>query len=191
MPRGVARDHDEKRQALRRGAAAYFAREGYDRASMTGAARECGVSKALLYHYYQGKEALLFDIPESHLSELAEAVEAARPEGLPGLIRAVLSAYADADAEHKLQLDALDTLPAELRAPLVDLQRQLVARMSDALRAIRPDLPADRLRALTMSVFGMLNWVYMWHRPGRGLSREDYAALAADFVAAGLAHLPD
>ena len=191
MPRGVARDHDEKRQALRRGAAAYFAREGYDRASMTGAARECGVSKALLYHYYQGKEALLFDILESHLSELAEAVEAARPEGLPGLIRAVLSAYADADAEHKLQLDALDTLPAELRAPLVDLQRQLVARMSDALRAIRPDLPADRLRALTMSVFGMLNWVYMWHRPGRGLSREDYAALAADFVAAGLAHLPD
>ena len=41
-----------------------------------------------------------------------------------------------------------------------------------------------------MSVFGMLNWVYMWHRPGKGLSREDYAALAADFIRSGLSGLP-
>ena len=74
MPRGVARDHDEKRAALRKGAARYFARQGYDRASMTGAARECGVSKALIYHYYDREEALLFDILESHLTELVERI---------------------------------------------------------------------------------------------------------------------
>ena len=62
MPRGVARDHDEKRAGLRAGAATYFARHGFDRASMSGAARECGVSKALIYHYYDSKEALLYDI---------------------------------------------------------------------------------------------------------------------------------
>ncbi len=59
---GMARDHDEKRAALRKGAADYFAAHGYDRASMTGAAKHCGVSKALIYHYYASKEALLFDI---------------------------------------------------------------------------------------------------------------------------------
>ncbi|WP_109465306.1 TetR/AcrR family transcriptional regulator [Albibacillus kandeliae] len=190
MPRGVARDHDEKRTALRKGAAAYFARHGYDRASMTGAARECGVSKALIYHYYGSKEDLFYDILEAHFEDLVEAVDAVRADGIPGLIRAILDAYADADAEHKLQIDALHTLPPERQAPLIAAQRRLVAAMSEAIRTERPDLPADHLRALTMSVFGILNWFYMWHRPGKGLSREDYAALAADFVTAGIAHLP-
>ena len=187
MPRGIARDHDEKRAALRKGAAAYFARHGYDRASMTGAATECGVSKALLYHYYDGKEALLFDILHAHLAELADVVEAAHGAGLEALIRVILSAYEDADAEHKLQLDALDTLPDDLQAPLIALQRQLVQAMSGAVTALRPELRGDRLRAVSMSVFGILNWFYMWHRPGRGLSRAEYASLAAEFVTGGIA----
>lgn len=187
MPRGIARDHDAKRAALRKGAARYFARLGYDRASMTGAAKECGVSKALLYHYYDGKEALLFDILDAHLSELAETVEEARAGGIGDLIRVILAAYEDADAEHKLQLDALATLPADLQTPLIALQRRLVSAMSGAISMERPELSGNRLRAVTMSVFGILNWFYMWHRPGKGLSREDYAALAAEFVHGGIA----
>jgi len=186
MPRGIARDHDEKRAALRKGAARYFARHGYDRASMTGAARECGVSKALLYHYYDSKESLLFDILHGHLSDLADRVTHARAQGVPGLIRVILAVYEDADAEHKLQIDALATLPPDLQTPLIALQRRLVGTMSDAVARERPGLTGDRLRAVTMSVFGILNWFYMWHRPGKGLTRADYAALAADFVSGGL-----
>ena len=186
MARGLARDHDAKRAALRKGAARYFARHGYDRASMAGAARDCGVSKALIYHYYDSKEALLFDILDAHLRHLVKVVEAARPEGLRGLVRAILDAYEDADAEHKLQLESLEALPPELRAPLLDAQRRLVQAMSAAIAEEAPHLPADRLRAITMSVFGILNWVYMWHRPGKGLSRRDYAELAGDFVLNGV-----
>ncbi|MDK3075632.1 TetR/AcrR family transcriptional regulator [Sedimentitalea sp. JM2-8] len=189
MPRGIARNHDEKRAALRKGAARYFAKNGYDRASMTGAARQCGVSKALIYHYYGSKEALLFDILQTHLSDLVDMVDAARPDGLSGLIRAILAAYADADAEHKLQLDALSTLPPEMQMPLIDLQRQLVTIMSGAVSGENPALSGNRLRAVTMSIFGILNWFYMWHRPGKGLSRSEYAALAADFVRNGLSGL--
>lgn len=189
MPRGVARDHDEKRGALRKGAARYFAQHGYDRASMTGAAKMCGVSKALLYHYYDSKEALLFDILQDHLADLVDRAEAARAQGIPGLVRGILAAYADADAEHKLQIDALATLPPDLQAPLVALQRELVALMAEAVRERRGDLDADHLRAATMSVFGVLNWFYMWHRPGKGLSRDQYAELASEFVLGGLAGL--
>jgi AcrR family transcriptional regulator len=187
MPRGIARDHDEKRAALRKGAARYFAAHGYDRASMTGAARDCGVSKALIYHYYDSKEALLFDILDTHLSELVDVVETARDDGMRGLIRAILTAYENADAEHKLQLDALATLPPEMQKPLIDLQRRLVDIMAQAVAGQRSDLPPDRLRAVTMTVFGILNWFYMWHRPGRGLTRAAYADLAADFVRGGIA----
>lgn len=186
MPRGNAKDHDDKRITLRKGAAIYFARHGYDRASMTGAAQHCGVSKALIYHYYDSKEALLYDILETHLSYLLESVEQIQPASLPELIQAILTAYENADAEHKLQLDALATLPPELQEPLVDLQRRLVSIMSAAVATLRPDLTGDHLRAVTMSVFGILNWYYMWHRPGKGLSRAEYGKLAAEFVNAGV-----
>ena len=186
MARGLARDHDEKRAALRKGAARYFARHGFDRASMTGAAKSCGVSKALIYHYWSSKEDLLFDILDTHLSDLVAVVEAARGAGLRGIVRAILAAYEDADAEHKLQLDALTVLPPERQKPLIALQRRLVAVMSDAVAQEAPGLSADRLRAATMSVFGILNWFYMWHRPGKGLSRTEYAELVGDFVISGL-----
>lgn len=188
MARGLARDHDEKRASLRKGAASYFATHGFDRASMTGAAKSCGVSKALIYHYWSSKEDLLFDILNEHLSELLRVVEAQNDAGIRGLIAAILEEYAGADAEHKLQLDALSVLPEDRQKPLIGLQLRLVDIMSDMVLDVAPQLAGDkdRLRAAVMSVFAVLNWFYMWHRPGKGLSRDAYAELAGDFVIGGL-----
>lgn len=188
MARGLARDHDEKRASLRKGAAAYFAAHGFDRASMTGAAKSCGVSKALIYHYWSSKEDLLFDILDEHLGQLLDQVQASEGEGIGQLIRAILTAYEDADAEHKLQIDALDVLPADKKAPLIATQRELVEIMGYAVLQVQPNLAEDgeRLRAATMTVFAILNWFYMWHRPGKGMDRATYAALATDFVVGGL-----
>jgi len=190
VARGIARDHAEKRAAIRKGAAAYFAAHGYDRASMTGAAKHCGVSKALIYHYYDSKEDLLFDILQAHLSALMATVEKVGqgPDYLRRMIRAILMAYRAADAEHKLQADALGTLPADKRAPLLALQRRLVKAMDKALLQASPALQEtpEQLRALTMAVYGMLNWFYMWHRPGKGVSREEYADLVTDLVLGGV-----
>ncbi len=189
MPRGIARDHEEKRTAIRKGAADYFAEHGFDRASMTGAAKHCGVSKALIYHYYDSKESLLYDILDHHLSTLVEEVEAApETDGLRGLVRAILIAYKGADAEHKLQLDALSVLEPEMQAKLFDLQRRLIDMMGEALKAAAPDALGDgsKLRPVTMSVFGILNWYYMWNRPGQGLNREEYADLVTDMLLGGV-----
>jgi AcrR family transcriptional regulator len=187
MARGLARDHDEKREALRKGAAQHFAAHGFDRASMTGVARSLGVSKALIYHYWPSKEDLLFDIFDAHFADLLDATDGATD--LTGMIGALLAAYEHADPEHKLQLDALKLLPPDRQAPLMAAQRALVARMSDAVAREAPHLTADELRASTMTVFGIVNWVYMWHRPGKGMSRTDYARFAAGFVRGGLAAL--
>jgi hypothetical protein len=40
-----------------------------------------------------------------------------------------------------------------------------------------------------MSVFGMLNWFYTWHRPGRWPDRAEYADLVTDLVIGGLRDL--
>jgi AcrR family transcriptional regulator len=191
MPRGLARDHEQKRDALRRGAAAHFAAQGYDRASMASVASACGVSKALIYHYYDSKEALLFDLLHEHLSSLARAIETAGQTGTPeerlrDTIRAILLEYEDADDAHKVQLETLDTLPAEKRDPLKRLMRGMVDRLGERLESAAPEGLGDRRRAVTMSVFGMLNWYYTWNRPGRGMDRAAYADLVTDLVLGGL-----
>ncbi|GAB4348174.1 MAG: TetR/AcrR family transcriptional regulator [Oricola sp.] len=199
MARSIAKDHDEKRAALLKTAAGFFAENGYDRASMSQLAKECGVSKALIYHYYESKDALLFDIVHAHLADLVEAVEAVpaadNPAGtLNALCTAILAAYRDADAEHKVQLDAISALPEDQQRILKDMQRRLVAVMADTIRATAPDLFVERpelLKPAAMSAFGMLNWFYMWHREGSGLSREAYASLVAELILGGLQRIAD
>ena len=197
MARPIAKDHDLKRGAILKTAARTFADEGFDRASMAGLARACGISKSLIYHYYASKEALLFDILHTHLSALKEAVDGveggADPEAdLRAVVHVILEAYRNADAEHKLQLDALGVLPAAERRTLEALQRDLVTLVSDALtRTAAPLFEArpEALRPAAMSLFGMLNWVYMWHRPKGGISRAEYADMATDLMLGGMERL--
>lgn len=197
MARSRAKDYDEKRDAMLHRAAIAFARDGYDRASMAGLAAECGVSKALLYHYYASKEALLFDVIRNHLEGLIEAVEAAdgadgRPEArLHALVAALLSAYRDADAEHRVQIESMRLLPEAEQAELKRLERKLVGFFAEAIRAVRPAAFEGRpmLKPVTMALFGMLNWFYMWFREGGAISRDDFGRLATNILVSGVRDL--
>ncbi len=197
MARSRASDYDEKREAMLHRAATVFARDGYDRSSMAGLAAECGVSKALLYHYYASKEALLFDILRTHLTALAETVEDADDPALPPeerlerLVGTLLDSYRDADAEHKVQLNALQLLPEPERNALKALERRLVSRFADAVQGLDPDLfrNGPMLKPVTMSLFGMLNWAFTWFRDGGAVSRADYARLASRLLVGGVRSL--
>ncbi len=39
---------------------------------------------------------------------------------------------------------------------------------------------------VTMSLFGMMNWVYMWFKEGGPISREDYARVATTLILEGV-----
>lgn len=196
MARARAADYHGKRKAILHRSAGLFAKYGYDRASMNNIAQACGASKALLYHYYDSKEALLFDILHNHLQELLDAV-AAVPRNLEprqrlhALVSALLDAYRDADDEHKIQINELGKLPATKRKALIEMERRLVCDFAEAIAAVNPAIGADKvlLKPLTMSLFGMLNWHYMWFREGKGLSREDYAELVTTLLIEGAAAL--
>src|SRR6476646_9896589 len=84
MSRTRAADHDLKRRAILDRSAELFAERGYARTSMSEIAEACGSSKALLYHYYENKEQLLYDLLEAHLIKLDGAVKAAdAPDAQP------------------------------------------------------------------------------------------------------------
>jgi len=196
MARPRAAGYDDKRQAIIDRSAALFAQNGYDRASMAEVAKACGMSKALLYHYYDSKAALLFDILRDHLQELLDAVGAVDKGQAPrarlrALVGALLDAYRDADKEHKIQINELGKLAPAKQKQLKDMERELVAVFAAAIAAVNPAIGRDKalLKPVTMSLFGMINWHYMWFREGKALSRADYADMATTLLVEGAAAL--
>lgn len=192
MARTRAQDYDTKRQAILDQSAGLFAKFGYSGTSITMIAQACGVSKALLYHYYPDKEAVLFDILFDHLEELVADVEAAAKaesdpkERLRAIAVALLEAYRDADAKHQIQIANLKLLAEEKQAILQDMERVLVRLFSEAIAAALPEIgTGPMLKPLTMSMFGMLNWHYLWFRDGKGLTRQAYAKMVADLIMNG------
>ncbi|WBU57686.1 TetR/AcrR family transcriptional regulator [Paracoccus sediminicola] len=194
MARTRASDFAEKQQELLRSAAAVIAELGMDKASMAQIADKAGVSKALLYHYYPGKDALIFAIIETHLTEVDEAVASADNAALPerdrlrALVGAVLDVYRGADNEHVVQLNAKRALTEDQRQALAEIERRIVRRFSVVIDRINPALSGGRplLMPVTMSLFGMMNWVYMWFREGGPVTREDYADIATTLILEGV-----
>jgi TetR/AcrR family transcriptional regulator len=197
MARPVAADHGEKRILIRKTAARLFAEQGYDRASMTEIARALGVSKALFYHYYKAKDDLLFDIIASHLGELVTAAGQASAQDMPpgarlaAVITAILDCYRDADHEHKIQINHLSQLGADRQATLKTLERRLVEIMAEVIAGLNPAVPRRMVKPLTMSLFGTLNWKYMWFRDGGTVSREEFAELITSLYSRGIAAIGD
>lgn len=194
MARTRASDFAEKQQDLLRNAAAVIAEQGMDKASMSQIAERAGVSKALLYHYYPGKDALIFAIIQSHLAEVDEVVEAADDptladrDRLRALVGAVMEVYRGADNEHIVQLNAKRALTDEQKRELAAIERRIVGRFSVVIDRINPELRNGRplLMPVTMSLFGMMNWVYMWFKDGGPITREDYADIATTLILEGV-----
>ncbi len=195
MARTIAKDHGQKREMILKSAAKVFAEQGFDRASMTVLARECGISKANIYHYYDSKDAILFDILDSYLSALRDRIHGVDTAGLTPedrlrrVVREILHAYQGADHEHQVQISALGALPEDQQRQMRAYQRDMVTLMSDCLRDAAPQAfegDEGRLRATTMSVYGMLNWHYMWNAGAGAPEREDYAKLVCDLTLNGV-----
>ncbi|MCO5129468.1 MAG: TetR/AcrR family transcriptional regulator [Xanthobacteraceae bacterium] len=192
MARTRAIDYEQKRLGILSQSARLFAQHGFTGTSITMIAEACGVSKALMYHYYDSKDDVLFDVLADHLKHLVATVEAAATERdarrrLIAISTALLDAYRGADAEHQVQISSLKLLPSAQQDVLKELERRLVTIFSEAIAAslapaaARPDI----LKPLTMSLFGMLNWHYLWFRDGKGMTRDAYARMAANLILAG------
>ena len=67
-------DVEERRRRLLELGTALFARHDYDALSMAAIAREAGISKALLYHYFPSKQAYFTATLEQKAAELAGRV---------------------------------------------------------------------------------------------------------------------
>ena len=195
MARTQAADYDKRREAIMRTAAELYAARGFLGTSVGQIAQTGNISKSLLYHYYQSKEDILFDVMDSHIEALIEVTKAVLDEPLPAgekirrLSARLMEAYVEAQSHQKVLLNELVNLPKPRQKIIIDHQRWLLDAVDRLVAEIKPELAKDhaRCRATTMLFFGMLNWTHTWYDPAGKIQPAAFAAMAADTFLAGLA----
>lgn len=171
----VSGEHEEKLERLLAIAAEIFAEKGYHRASIRDLSRRAGVSLSGLYYYFSSKDELLFMIQERSLrrvlSELARKLEGIdRPEErLRVLVHNHVAFFARNMAAMRVLTHEYDALEGDYRARI----RELRLRYSDLCTEILRDLrrfsgggDVVPLNVATFALFGMMNWIHAWYRPG-------------------------
>jgi AcrR family transcriptional regulator len=176
MPREALID---SRQEILRTAARLFQQRGYDATSMNDVAASLKLSKGGLYHHFQSKDEILFEIM-NHAMELTQErvitpvrgiVDA--EERLRALIRLHLEVVlSPRDREITVMLHENHPLPPALRKRInarkkeyIHFVENLIADVQKESHRVRPLKPAVSPRAAAFALLGMINWIYQWYKP--------------------------
>lgn len=172
--------YDEKLETILRTAAGIFAEKGYHQASIRDIARATNISLSGLYYYFSSKEELLFLIQDRAFGTLVRDLER-QLEGVEDphrririLIENHLRYFVANMAEMKVLSHEGDSLTGELRSRVNTKKRRLADIAAGILADLRPGSDFDP-RVATFSLFGMMNWLYTWYRPGRDVSVDQLA----------------
>jgi AcrR family transcriptional regulator len=145
-------DVDERRRRLLELGTELFARHGYEELSMARIAREAGISKALLYHYFPSKQAYFVATFEQAAAELAEVTQPDPDKPPVEQLAGSLDAYLGWVERH---MGAYDKLIRSVGA--VPEIREMVERVRDeTAERILDGLPNERTPELRAAVRGWL-----------------------------------
>lgn len=163
---------------------ALFASKGYERATIRDVAEATGLSLAGLYYYFMGKEELLFLIQfrvfESLCENLREIIttETDPQACLRRMIKMHFNYFISHMDDLKVCSREIESLQgsfyqkvADKRKEYFELTQSIFERMSNGSGSSSAD---SRLAALYL--FGTLNWIYQWYRPGRDPDAEEMAS---------------
>jgi AcrR family transcriptional regulator len=164
-------DVDERRRRLLELGAELFTRHSYEELSMARIAREAGISKALLYHYFPSKQAYFAATLEQAAAELAEVTQPDPDKSPVEQLSASLDAYLGWVERH---MGAYDKLIRSFGA--VPEVREMVERVRDEtsariLEGLSPGEPAPALRAAVRAWLWFMDGVVLDWIEHRDLDR--------------------
>ncbi|RNF32978.1 TetR/AcrR family transcriptional regulator [Paracoccus methylarcula] len=155
-----------------------FARQGYAAVSMRQIASAVGVQAGALYAYTPDKQALLFDLMESHMRDLLAAWRddpgASPLRRLEDFVRFHIDFSLDHSDAVFLSYMELRNLTPENHARIAELRGRYEAALENILRdGIEAGvMSVDDPRLATMALIAMLTGVTNWYREGGRLDRQ-------------------
>jgi AcrR family transcriptional regulator len=170
-----------------------FARDGYHSASMDDIARAAGVSKPMLYAYFESKEGLYLSYIERSGQELVERLQRAFAAGDPATVHAPerVSEFLSFVEEHR---DGWRVLFGEASAnrPVAEQVSQMRGRVAEAVRQLveagRPEgqAPSPAAEAVAHAIVGAGESLANWWLEHPEVSRDDVAQWYAEVVRASV-----
>ena len=168
----------QKLDNLLAASAALIAEKGFEATSMRDVSRALGVSLAGLYHYFDSKEELLYQIQyRTFASLLARQEETLAAPGtaedkLRRLVVGHLAFFAAHANELKVCTYELESLRGERFEKTEAIRRRYYRLMSMVLAELMGIATTNgkeprASRHAALFVFGMLNWIFMWYDPAR------------------------
>jgi len=185
---------DLRRRQLVDRAADLFDRDGYHAVNVAAVANAVGLKKATLYHYFTGKDEILFWIHEEFITLLLEragrhTTEEPAKDALEAIMGDVLElmhthrGHVRVFFEHHRELSKRSSAAIQTkRDAYQEIVEEIVRRgiANGEFRDIDP-------RLTTLAVFGMCNWAYQWYQADGRLQPREIARFFADLLYEGLA----
>jgi AcrR family transcriptional regulator len=190
----------DSRQEILRTAARLFQQRGYDATSMNDVAAALKLSKGGLYHHFQSKDEILFEIMDHAMEITQERVIApvrgiADPEErLRALIRLHIEVVlSPRDREITVMLHENHPLPPALRKRInvrkkeyVHFLEQLMTDVQNKVRKPQSGRGKVSPRAAAFALLGMINWIYQWYKPEGDLHAQNLIPQFTELIFGGI-----
>ncbi len=178
-------ENKDTKATIRKAALRMFAERGYNAVSMRDLADAVGMRQGGLYNHFEGKQALLFDLMESHMVALLAELDEAMADASG--TRARLEAFVRHHVAHHLNYpDDVFLAYMEIRSLDSGNRARIVAlrnRYEHVLREILEDGGAEGLFSIgdaavhARMLLAMMTGVTVWYRDNGRLSRGEAVEL--------------
>jgi TetR/AcrR family transcriptional regulator, cholesterol catabolism regulator len=194
----------DSRQEILRTAARLFQQHGYDATSMNDVAAALRLSKGGLYHHFQSKDEILYEIM-NHAMEITEerVLNPVRSIADPAdRLRALIRLHIEVvlsprDREITVMLHENHPLPPSLRKRINSRKKDYVHFLEKLMAEVQANAEGNPSkvnhakakvspRAAAFALLGMINWIYQWYKPEGDLQAQNLVPQFIDLVFGGI-----
>ncbi len=186
----------DPRQEILRTAARLFQQRGYDATSMNDVAAALKLSKGGLYHHFQSKDEILFEIM-THAMEITEDRVLAPVRGIADpeeRLRTLIRLHIEVvlsprDREITVMLHENHPLPPSLRRQINARKKEYVHYVENLIADVQKARRSSgkvTARAAAFALLGMINWIYQWYKPEGELQAHNLVPQFTSLVLGGI-----
>jgi AcrR family transcriptional regulator len=184
----------QKIEEIGRVTAHLFARKGYHTTSMREIARELGMDKSSLYHYFKSKEELLFKLANDAIDDCFTTLEQICSADIPPddklkkVLRFYILYYAGDQEGLILIANELNSLNEEYRSILIKKERRYVELIKDILNELAEQGKIKHIHSsiATFAFFGMVHYTINWYHREGSVGLDELADLFVEIFTRGI-----